>query len=96
MKTQLNKIALIITIGLFSQITVAAESSDAAAGYSEFQMLALNMTGKPPHRNRAKIMKQRRAEKVELSALEISDVNEAGKTTLGKRKFGHPDFSKRR
>ena len=100
-----------VVLSLCSSLAMATEQANDffLPNYSGSQMLAMGLRGKPPHSNRARLMKQRSNEKTarlmrqrdieqtELSALEVSEETEMPPTKKSsKRRFGgHPDSGKR-
>lgn len=87
-----------IILNGFSNVAIAASQTDNPflPHLSDTQKLAKGFIGKPPYRNRAHIMRQRKVEKTELSALEISEQSDSSLAkAVHQKKFGHPQFSKR-
>ncbi len=85
-------IFLSLTLTSHSAISEIRTDSPFLISSQPTEILAKGLSGKPPYSNRVSYLKQRKLEKIEISALEVSKDN---KKSSYKRKFKHPDSSKR-
>jgi hypothetical protein len=101
-----------VALSVCSSLAMAIEQANDffLPNYSDTQMLAMGLRGKPPYHNRARLMKQQKIEKTarsmrqhdveetELSAMEISEETDNPLTEKNaKKKFigGHPGKGRR-